>query len=102
MNAFPLLAPLVACAGALALAGCATTTTTAHTGGGHHMCKAEPAQRFIGEKADVAHGMTIQQVTGSQILRWAPPRSALTMDFREERVTVAYDDAMIITMITCG
>ena len=91
---------LTIAAGAAVLSGCATTTTA--DGGGERKCNAEPAQRFVGEKADVAHGLTIQQVTGSAILRWAPPRSALTMDFREERVTIAYDDAMNITMITCG
>jgi len=36
------------------------------------------------------------------VLRWGPPRSAMTMDFRQDRVTVAYDDAMIITHIACG
>ncbi len=93
---------LTIAAGAAALSGCATTNTTAAGGGGGGKCVAEPAQRFVGEMADVAHGQAIKRVTGAELLRWAPPRSALTMDFREERVTVAYDDAMTITMITCG
>jgi hypothetical protein len=92
---------LTIAAGATALTGCTTTQTGGNTAFGGK-CNAEPAQRFVGEKADVAHGLTIQQVTGSAILRWAPPNSALTMDFREERVTIAYDNAMNITMITCG
>ena len=93
---------LAIAAGATALSGCATTTATGERATFGGKCNAEPAQRFVGEKADVAHGLTIQQVTGSELFRWAPPRSALTMDFREERVTIAYDDAMVITMITCG
>ena len=93
---------LTIAAGATALSACATTTATGDRAAFGGKCNAEPAQRFVGEKADVAHGLTIQQVTGSALLRWGPPRSAMTMDFREERVTVAYDDAMIITMITCG
>lgn len=92
---------LTIAAGAAVLSGCATTTTGGDTAFGGK-CNAEPAQRFVGEKVDVAHGQAIQKVAGAAILRWAPPRSALTMDFREERVTVAYDDAMVITMITCG
>jgi hypothetical protein len=92
---------LTIAAGATALSACATTTSGDGTSFGGK-CNAEPAQRFVGEKADVAHGHAIQQITGSELLRWAPPRSALTMDFREERVTIAYDDAMTITMITCG
>lgn len=94
---------LTIAAGAAALSGCATTNSGATVShGGSGKCVAEPAQRFVGQKADVAHGLTIKQVTGAELLRWAPPRSALTMDFREERVTIAYDDAMTITMITCG
>ena len=65
-------------------------------------CDAEPAQTFVGQKADAASGLAIRRATGADTLRWGPPRSALTMDFREERVTVAYDDAMTITRITCG
>ena len=91
---------LTIAAGAAALSACATTGTTNEAG--ERICNAEPAQRFVGEKADVAHGLTIQQVTGSELLRWAPPRSALTMDFKEGRVTVAYDDDMVITAVTCG
>lgn len=93
---------LTIAAGAVGLSACATTTTAGGDDGDGRICNAEPAQRFVGEKADVAHGLTIQQVANASILRWAPPRSALTMDFRQERVTIAYDDAMIITMITCG
>lgn len=93
---------LTIAAGAAALSGCATTSPGPGGPGEEAVCNAEPAQRFVGEKADVAHGLTIQQVTGASLLRWAPPRSALTMDFRQERVTISYDDAMNITMITCG
>lgn len=94
---------LTIAAGATALSGCATTTTAGgDEASGERICKPEPAQQFVGQKADVAHGLTIKQVTGASTLRWAPPRSALTMDFRQDRVTVAYDDAMTITMITCG
>lgn len=40
--------------------------------------------------------------TGSKALRWIPPRSAVTMDFRSDRLNIAYDDDMIITMVNCG
>jgi hypothetical protein len=97
MNALP----LIACAGALALAGCATTGAgeydeTAHT------CKPEPGQQFVGQRATAEVGAAILRSTRAGNLRWGPPRSAMTMDFRTDRVTVAYDDAMVITMVTCG
>ncbi len=83
--------------GALALSAC---TTTDHARNG--FCNAEPGQLFVGQKADAAAGLAIRQATGSDMLRWAPPRSALTMDFREGRVTVSYDDDMTITQVACG
>lgn len=81
--------------GALALSGCQTVSRT-------HFCNAEPGQLFVGQKADAASGLAIRQATGSDVLRWVPPRTAVTMDFQEGRVTVSYDDAMTITMVSCG
>ncbi|HEU4650771.1 MAG TPA: I78 family peptidase inhibitor, partial [Croceibacterium sp.] len=87
------------CAGALALAGCATTGEYDETA---HTCKPEPGQQFVGQRATAELGAAILRATRAGQLRWAPPRSALTMDFRMDRVTVTYDDAMAITMVTCG
>jgi hypothetical protein len=87
---------LLAAAGAAALGGCTTTTLE------NNFCNADPAQGFVGQKADAGSGLAIRQATGADEVRWAPPRSALTMDFREGRVTVAYDDDMNITQVTCG
>jgi hypothetical protein len=36
------------------------------------------------------------------VLRWAPPGSMLTMDYREDRVTVHLDAAGKVTEIKCG
>lgn len=81
---------------ATALGAC--TTTYSRSG----LCNAEPAQRFVGQKADAASGLAIRRAAGADTLRWAPPRTAMTMEFLEGRVTVAYDDAMTITRVTCG
>ena len=83
-------------AGAVALSGCQTSFLR------NEFCNAEPGQLFVGQKADGAAGLAIRQATGADEVRWAPPRSAMTMDFKEGRVTVAYDDAMTITAVTCG
>lgn len=85
----------VACA---AVTGACATTTDRPAG----TCDAEPAQAFMGEKADAASGLAIREATGADTLRWGPPRSALTMDFRQGRVTVSYDDEMTITRVACG
>lgn len=85
-----------AAAAALVLSGCATTTSRPG------FCNAQPGQLFVGQRADAATGLAIRRATGSDLVRWAPPHSALTMDFQEGRVTVAYDDTMSITSVRCG
>jgi hypothetical protein len=42
------------------------------------------------------------QATGAAVLRWAPPGAALTMDYREGRVTVHLGPDGKITEIKCG
>jgi hypothetical protein len=85
-----------AAAASLALGGCATATLE------NNFCNAEPGRLFVGQKADAASGLAIRQATGADEVRWAPPRTAMTMEFKQGRVTVAYDDAMTITAVTCG
>jgi hypothetical protein len=90
---------LLPIAGALALAGCATA---GEDGGIAATCEAEPGQPFVGQRATAEVGAAVQKATGAGTLRWGPPRSAMTMDYRVDRVTVAYDDAMAITRVSCG
>lgn len=88
---------------ALLLAGCAATTPPAEeTATPPATCNAEPAQTLLGTTASEAVSVQLLQLSGARELRWAPPRRPLTMDYRHDRLTVAYDDAMKITQITCG
>jgi len=47
-------------------------------------------------------GGAIMHASHAAVLRWAPPGVMLTMDFREDRVTVWLDPAGKITQIRCG
>lgn len=99
---------MIASLAAAGLAGCATTgsapdvaavtpeATVAMT------CKVEAAQNHIGHNATQAVGTAILKESGARTLRWGPPNSAWTMDYREDRVNVRYDEKMKITGITCG
>lgn len=66
------------------------------------MCDADSAQSYVGQKATSENGARIRDAAGARQLRWGPPDSAWTMDFRPDRVNVRYDRAMTITEITCG
>jgi len=89
----------------LLLAGCAATAPATvqpvrmDPDGG---CDADAAQSMIGETASSELGAKLLQMTGARTLRWVPPRTAVTMNYRFDRLTVAYDDDMIIERISCG
>ena len=96
----------VAC---LALAACAATTPPPFDNDGNPNarepegeCDAAPAQGLVGTVASEEVGAELLALTGANTLRWVPPRTAVTMDFRPDRLTVSYDDDMVIERITCG
>lgn len=100
---------LVTLAAATALAGCATTGSeaapdqAAAPGEATAMtCNAAAAQYHIGHDATQGMGTAILKDSGARTLRWGPPRGAWTMDYRQDRVNVRYDEGMKITEITCG
>jgi len=66
------------------------------------MCNAAPAQYHIGHDATQSMGEAILKDAGARSLRWGPPNAAWTMDYRQDRVNVRYDERMKIIEITCG
>ena len=87
----------------LPLAACSTTQTPVNGDSpGHHQCKAEGTEPFVGQAGTSETGAAIMRASNAGVLRWAPPGVMLTMDFREDRVTVWLDPAGKITQIRCG
>ena len=106
MAHFRSAAALAATVLALLAAGCqkekepeaAATTTPAVESG---KCNREAAEALVGkDKITDAEAM---QLTGATIVRQIKPGDGVTMDFREERVTVETDPATgKITRAMCG
>ncbi|WP_041685965.1 I78 family peptidase inhibitor [Erythrobacter litoralis] len=100
---------LTSCASA-ALAGCMTAATppgetpepVERLPGEDSPCRSQPAQAFVGKMATAELGAQVHAETGARIFQWVPPDSAVTMDYRPDRVRVSYDRAMIVTNIRCG
>ncbi len=90
---------------ALALAGCAAAAPPPDAAPPAHdiqgTCRREPGQRFVGMKATGDLARQMLAATGAKILRWVPPRTAVTMDFNPSRLTVSYDDDYVITKVSC-
>lgn len=87
--------PLAACAGSYAPTDPVTPPAPA-------TCNADAVQSLTGQTATADVGAAILKASGASTLRWVPPRSAMTMDYREDRVNVTYDDNSKIEKITCG
>ena len=69
---------------------------------GGFTCDAKPVAYAKGKKATAELAGKLMKEAGATILRWIPPRSAVTMDYSSSRINIVYDDAYIITDVTCG
>lgn len=67
-----------------------------------HKCTERGTESFIGRQAGETTGNAILKASNAAVLRWSPPNTMLTMDYREDRVTVWIDAAKKITKIRCG
>ena len=65
-------------------------------------CDAAPAQSLLGQTATAALGAEALRLSRAEVLRWAPPGAVLTMDYRMDRLTVGYDEALVVTSLRCG
>ena len=67
-----------------------------------HTCKTDGTDQFVGQVRTDKVAAAIKHVSHAAVLRWAPPGVMLTMDYREDRVTVHLDAGNKITEIRCG
>ena len=88
------------------LAACATASppdaTPVHGVTPGHKCQASGTDRFVGQLGSRSTGAAVKRATKAAVLRWSPPNTMLTMDYREDRVTVWLDADKKITKIRCG
>jgi hypothetical protein len=67
-----------------------------------HKCTTDGTTQFIGQQGTEATGDAVLKASNAAVLRWAPPGVMLTMDYREDRVTIWLDPSKKITKIRCG
>ena len=65
-------------------------------------CDATEAQQFIGRKASDTIGRSALAMSNARTLRWGGPDTAFTMDYREDRLNIVYDEGGTIERIYCG
>lgn len=87
--------------GCVFLAGCATVSAETAGGSGGE-CANEGLAAFVGRTVSADLGAELLKTSGARTLRWGPPDSAMTMDFRADRLTVSYDRDNKVTSASCG
>ena len=70
--------------------------------GGGGACNAARAQALIGRIATTELGSEAARLTGASALRWIQPNTAVTMDYRPDRLNIELDAQNRITRIRCG
>ena len=91
------LVPVLLCACSTAPAGSPVHGVTPG-----HKCKTAGTAQFLGRSGTSETGAAIMRASHAAVLRWAPPGVMLTMDFREDRVTVHLYAGNKVTEIRCG
>ncbi|WP_239016934.1 I78 family peptidase inhibitor [Sphingomonas ginkgonis] len=67
-----------------------------------HRCTTDATQAFVGQPGTAETEAAIRKASNAAVLRWAPPGVMLTMDYREDRVTVRLGPDNRVTAINCG
>lgn len=71
-------------------------------GGTGRQCDAAAAQALVGREATGELGAEALRLSGAGPLRWIPPNSAVTMDYRPDRLNIELDAANMVMRIRCG
>ena len=85
------------------LAACATASPPpAVDGGGGSVCRQQTFEEFIGQVATPQVGAELLRASGAKVIRWVQPGMMVTMDYREDRLTVRLASNNRITTASCG
>ena len=83
-----------------ALSACATSAVAPPAPGG--ICRGENLGQFAGRPATRELGAEILRVSGASTLRWVAHGMMVTMEFREQRVTVWLTADNRVDRAVCG
>ena len=84
------------------LAACGTAEPVGPVPAPVDACAPATLGQFTGQPATSELGAAMQRATGKTALRWVRPGMAVTMDYREDRLTVYLDAAGRVERASCG
>ena len=97
-STLPSLAALALLAGCAAQGGSPAETSPPSPQGS---CGAEKVSNYVGAVMSDEVLAKIRSASGAQTVRVVGPHDAMTMDFREDRLTITTDDAGRIKTLRC-
>ena len=86
----------------LALAGCTTVPADPVAAQPTGTCRNEALAAFVGQPATQALGTQMLAASGARVLRWVAKGMMVTMDYREDRLTVHLDATNRVERASCG
>jgi hypothetical protein len=98
MRKFLLLAALVPAACSTAPARTAAAAATASDG----ICRNDGLSRFVGQTRSDGLEAQLLAASGARLIRWVTPEMIITMDHREDRLTVRLGTDNRIGSLNCG
>ncbi len=85
-----------------ALAACATAPADPVVVKPSGTCRNEALPAFVGQPATPALGTQMLAASGARKLRWVARGMLVTMDYRDDRLTVHLDGANNVESARCG
>jgi hypothetical protein len=67
-----------------------------------HKCDDSNIQQFVGQQRSDALEKQMLQVSNAATVRWVPPGTAVTMEYRFDRLTVFLDSNDRVQRISCS
>lgn len=87
---------------ALLLGGCVAAVPVEVPVGGGGTCDASKVQSLVGQVLTEEMQRSALATSGSRSLRVIPPNTAVTMDYRADRLNIETDAAGKVTGVKCG
>ena len=86
----------------LALLGACAAAPQPQVIGSGAVCKADGLADLVGKPATADLGAQALERAGARTLRWIQPGTAVTMDFRQDRLDIHLDEQNVVKQLACG
>lgn len=86
---------------ALAIAGCGHRSRPAR-GADPSVCDIRRLKVLVGRPGSAVAASEALRLSGARTIRWVPPGSAVTMDYRPDRLNVVLSGDKKVRRFTCG